>query len=101
EMFADTDAGRGGRDRLELATDLDGRIRLHVPHILRRGPAVQEDADDTLRFTGPCGGGRSGGREQRRSGEEATEEGSPAGLKEFAARAAVVSLSRPSQQCQH
>jgi len=61
EVFADVDAGRAGRDRLELAADSGRRIWLGVEAVVLAEPAGQEDVDDRRRRSR---GGRVGGRPQ-------------------------------------
>src|SRR6476661_6886757 len=45
QMFAELHAGKGGRNRLELAADFLRRLGLHVPHIEMRRSAVEEEYD--------------------------------------------------------
>jgi hypothetical protein len=45
EMLAELDAVEARRDGAELAADLRGGFRLHVPHVEVARPAVEEDDD--------------------------------------------------------
>ncbi len=47
-VLAEVDAGHVRRNRLELAADLGGGVRLEVHHVLVRWPAGQKDHDDRL-----------------------------------------------------
>jgi hypothetical protein len=45
QMLAHLHTGDRGRDRLELAAHFRGRGGLHVPQVLMRWPALQEEQD--------------------------------------------------------
>ena len=47
-VLADVDAGHVGLDRLEVAADLDRRVRLHVVHVDVAGAADEQNHDDRL-----------------------------------------------------
>ena len=80
QMFAKMDVRRGRADRLELATKLARRARLHIPHVDVRCAAAEEKEDRGFRRLARrgrgCGGGLRGvpkvqPREaERRRGEE-------------------------------
>src|SRR5437868_4062677 len=48
KQLADFDAGNGGWNRIELATDFGGRIDLEVVHVLMRRATAEVDHDQRL-----------------------------------------------------
>jgi hypothetical protein len=52
KVLAHQDAGHGRFHRLELAANLDRRVRLHVPHIRLRRAAGEPDDNTRLRGAG-------------------------------------------------
>src|SRR5207237_4193127 len=83
ENLADLNPRDVGGDRLELAADLAGRIRLQVPHVLVGRAAGEEDVDDRLVGVPPAGGGFGAEHVGQRQAAEASER-KPADLQELA-----------------
>ena len=68
QVFRQLQSGDAGGDRLELAADLGGRLRLHVPHVEMTGTAVEEKENTVVGARG--GAGRLfAGSEQARQGQ--------------------------------
>src|SRR5262249_49905708 len=91
--------GNLGRNRLELAADLDGRLGLDVPHVLVRRPATQEDVDHRFVLSGTAGLGL--GLKQPAQGQATRPETQRPDLEEAAPRDPVAVCGFPAQDRQH
>ncbi len=97
-QLADVQAGDVGVDRLELAADFDGGVRLHVVEVDVAGAAVEVDHDDGLARRA---GGGAVGPEPQQVGQRQSADAEGADLEELPPRQAVAQAVFRSEERQH